>query len=167
MELDELEEHDENQMKIGAKPEKKKKDDWKQNFSDINSMKEYIKTNGHKDLQKFTIIGYIGKGSESLVYKVKVNNTNNVFALKVIKKHKNKINLSELILCKKLKHKNLINTLCYYADPNKQFDYMIMEIGNSNLMDFARKILKRLTLSESFLCMVAFQALQGLAYYID
>jgi serine/threonine protein kinase len=164
MELDELEEHDENQMKIGAKPEKKKKDDWKQNFSDINSMKEYIKTNGHKDLQKFTIIDYIGKGSESLVYKVKVNNTNNVFALKVIKKHKNKINLSELILCKKLKHKNLINTLCYYADPNKQFDYMIMEIGNSNLMDFARKILKRLTLSESFLCMVAFQALQGLAY---
>ena len=164
MELDELELHDENQMKIGAKPEKKKKDDWKQNFSDINSMKEYIKTNGHKDLQKFTIIDYIGKGSESLVYKVKVNNTNNVFALKVIKKHKNKINLSELILCKKLKHKNLINTLCYYADPNKQFDYMIMEIGNSNLMDFARKILKRLTLSESFLCMVAFQALQGLAY---
>ena len=164
MELDELEEHDENQMKIGAKPEKKKKDDWKQNFSDINSMKEYIKTNGHKDLQKFTIIDYIGKGSESLVYKIKVNNTNNVFALKVIKKHKNKINLSELILCKKLKHKNLINTLCYYADPNKQFDYMIMEIGNSNLMNFARKILKRLTLSESFLCMVAFQALQGLAY---
>ena len=164
MKLDELEVHDENQMKIEEKREKKKKDDWKQNFSDIISMKEYIKKNGHKDLQKFTIIDYIGKGSESLVYKVKVNNTNNVFALKVIKKHKNKINLSELILCRKLKHKNLINTLCYYVDPNKQFDYMIMEIGNSNLMDFARKILKRLTLSESFLCMVAFQALQGLAY---
>jgi len=127
-------------------------------------MKDYIKTNGHKDLQKFTIIDYIGKGSESLVYKVKVNNTNNVFALKVIKKHKNKINLNELFFSRKLKHKNLINTLCYYADPNKQFDYMIMEIGNSNLMNFARKILKRLTLSESFLCMAAFQALQGLAY---
>jgi serine/threonine protein kinase len=84
--------------------------------------------------------------------------------LKVIKKHKNKINLNELILCRKLKHKNIINTLCYYADPNKQLDYMIMEIGNSNLMNFARKKLKRFTLSETFLCMAAFQSLQGLAY---
>ena len=164
MELDDLEENNENLVKIEAKQEKRKKDDWKQNFLDLNIMKDYIKTNGHKDLQKFTIIDYIGKGSESLVYKVKVNNTNNVFALKVIKKHKNKINLNELFFSRKLKHKNLINTLCYYADPNKQFDYMIMEIGNSNLMNFARKILKRLTLSESFLCMAAFQALQGLAY---
>ena len=163
MELDDLKEKNENQMKLEVL-EKRKKDDWKQNFLDINSMKEYIKTDGHKDLQKFTIIDYIGKGSESLVYKVKVNNSNNIFALKVIKKHKNKINLNELILCRKLRHKNLINTLCYYADPNKQFDYMIMEMGNSNLMNFTRKILKRLTLSESFLCMAAFQTLQGLAY---
>ena len=179
MELDDLEENIENQVKIEAKAEKSKKDDWKQNFFDINTMSDYIKANGHKDLQRFTIIEKIGKGSESLVYKVRVNNTNNVFALKVIKKHKNKINLNELILCRKLKHKNIINTLCYYADPNKQLDYMIMEIGNSNLMNFARKILKRftlsetflcmaafqsLTLSETFLCMAAFQSLQGLAY---
>ena len=164
MELDDLEENIENQVKIEAKAEKSKKDDWKQNFFDINTMSDYIKANGHKDLQRFTIIEKIGKGSESLVYKVRVNNTNNVFALKVIKKHKNKINLNELILCRKLKHKNIINTLCYYADPNKQLDYMIMEIGNSNLMNFARKILKRFTLSETFLCMAAFQSLQGLAY---
>ena len=77
MELDDLEENIENQVKIEAKAEKSKKDDWKQNFFDINTMSDYIKANGHKDLQRFTIIEKIGKGSESLVYKVRVNNTNN------------------------------------------------------------------------------------------
>jgi serine/threonine protein kinase len=128
-------------------------------------MAEYIKNEGLEELKKFTIIDCIGKGGESLVYKVKVNSCNNVFALKVIKKNrKNRINKNELSISKRVKHKNIINTLCYYADPNRQFDYMIMELGNSNLMNFERKILKRLTLSETFLCFAAYQALQGLAY---
>ncbi len=145
--------------------ERRQKDDWKESYSDKNIMAEYIKKEGLKELQKFTIIDFIGKGGESLVYKIKVNSCNNVFALKVIKKNKkNKINYTELNICKRVKHKNIINTLCYYADQNRQFDYMIMELGNSNLINFERKILKRLTLSETFLCFAAYQALQGLAY---
>ena len=165
MELDDLkDEQDENPRKKEGFYDNSKKNDWKQNFLDINSIDEYIKKEGHKDLQKFTIIDCIGKGSESLVYKVKFNGSNKIFALKVIKKLKNKINLDELTICRRLKHKNLINTLCYYADKNTQFDYMIMEMGNSNLISFVRKILKRLTISETFLCMAAYQTLQGLAY---
>ena len=144
---------------------KRQKDDWKESFFDKNVMAEYIKNEGLEELKKFTILDYIGKGGESLVYKVKVNSCNNVFALKVIKKNrKNRINKNELSISKRVKHKNIINTLCYYADPNRQFDYMIMELGNSNLMNFERKILKRLTLSETFLCFAAYQALQGLVY---
>ena len=165
MELDDLkDDQDENLRKKEGFYDNSKQNDWKKNFLDINTIDEYIKKEGHKDLQKFTIIDCIGKGSESLVYKVKFNSSNKIFALKVIKKHKNKINLDELTVCRRLKHKNLINTLCYYADKNTQFDYMIMEMGNSNLINFVRKVLKRLTISETFLCMAAYQALQGLAY---
>ena len=46
----------------------------KESFSDKNIMAEYIKNEGLKELQKFTIIDFIGKEEESIVYKVKVNN---------------------------------------------------------------------------------------------
>ena len=101
----ELDEHsnDNNCFKNNLKEleiERRQKDDWKESYSDKNIMAEYIKNEGLKELQKFTIIDFIGKGGESLVYKIKVNSCNNVFALKVIKKNKkNKINYTELNIC--------------------------------------------------------------------
>ena len=55
----------------------------------IDNAIEYIKKVGPKDLNQFTIEGLIGKGSESLVFKIRLNKTNKYDALKVIKKPKN------------------------------------------------------------------------------
>ena len=133
-------------------------------YSNIQNMEKIIKTDGHEDLQKFTLEDCIGKGSESLVFKIRLNNTNNHYVLKVLKRHKNRINYTELTISRKLKNKYIANTLCYYADPKKEFDYIIMELGNSNLSHFMKKTLKRPTMSESFLCLIAYQSLQGLLY---
>ena len=135
-----------------------------EDYSDINAMTEYIKKEAKKELQKFTLVDYIGSGSESIVYKIKLNDTNNYYVLKVMKKHKNRSNVSELLISRKIKHKNIANTLCYYVDSKKKFDYIIMELGNSNLINFSRKVLQRSTLSEAFLCMATYHVLQGLAY---
>jgi len=133
-------------------------------YADIEKMNEVLKKEGQEELQKFTIVDYIGRGSESIVFKIKLNGTNNHYVLKVMKKHKNKSNYSELLISRKIKHKNIANTLCYYVDSKKKFDYIIMELGNSNLINFSRKVLKRATLSETFLCMATYHVLQGLAY---
>ena len=111
-------------------------------YSNIQNMEKVIKRDGHDDLQKFTLEDCIGKGSESL----------------------NRINYTELTISRKLKNKYIANILCYYADPKKEFDYIIMELGNSNLSHFMKKTLKRPTMSESFLCIIAYQSLQGLLY---
>lgn len=134
------------------------------NYSNIQNMEKIIKRDGHEDLQKFTLEDCIGKGSESLVFKIRLNNSNNHYVLKVLKRHKNRINYTELTISRKLKNKYIANTLCYYADPKKEFDYIIMELGNSNLSHFMKKTLKRPTMSESFLCLIAYQSLQGLLY---
>ena len=130
----------------------------------IDKAIEYIKKVGPKDLNQFTIEGLIGKGSESLVFKIRLNKTNKYYALKVIKKPKNISNTNELKISRKVKHRNIATILCYYADTNKEEDYIIMELGHSNLTQFTKKTIKRYTLSESFLCMIAYQTLQGLAY---
>lgn len=133
-------------------------------YSNIQNMENIIKRDGHKDLQKFTLEDCIGKGSESLVFKIRLKNTNNHYVLKVLKRHKNKINHDELTISRKLKNKHIVNTLCYYADSKKEFDYIITELGNSDLIHFMKKILKRSTMNESFLCLIAYQLLQGLLY---
>ena len=135
-----------------------------ENYSNIETITELIKKEGKEDLQKFTVVDYIGRGIESLVFKIRLNGTNNYYVLKVMKKHKNKSNYSELLISRKIKHKNIANTLCYYVDSKNKFDYIIMELGNSNLINFSRKVLKRATLSEDFLCMATYHVLQGLAY---
>ena len=41
---------------------------------------------------------------------------------------------------------------------------MITELGKSNISHFMKKILKKSILSETFLCFIAYQTLQGLNY---
>ena len=53
------------------------------NYSNIQNMEKIIKRDGHEDLQKFTLEDCIGKGSESLVFKIRLNNSNNHYVLKV------------------------------------------------------------------------------------
>ena len=135
-----------------------------ENFDKLENIIQYIKREGPSDLQHFSIDEYIGRGSESLVFKIRLNKTNKCYGLKVIKKKKNKTNNNEFIISKKLKHKNIATVLCYYVDPKKDVDYILMELGHSNLSHFARKTIKRSTLSETFLCFICYQTLEGLFY---
>ena len=80
-------------------------------YSNIQNMEKVIKRDGHDDLQKFTLEDCIGKGSESLVFKIRLNNSNNHYVLKVLKRHKNRINYTELTISRKLKNKYIANTL--------------------------------------------------------
>ena len=89
-------------------------------YSNIQNMEKIIKRDGHQDLQNFTLEDCIGKGSESLVFKIRLNNINKHYALKVLKRHKNRINYTELTISRKLKNKYIANTLCYYSDPKKR-----------------------------------------------
>lgn len=133
------------------------------NLNNINYMNQYIQNYGPEYLRKFRVEDYLGKGSESHVYKARFIGSNKNFCLKVIKKNKKyKININELIISKRMKHKNIVNLLCYYTDPNKEYDFILMELGNSNLSHFLWSVLKRNTFSETFLCMIAFQVLEAL-----
>lgn len=140
-------------------------DNNQENYSNIDYVNQYIQAEGPKDLKKFTVVELIGKGGESSVYKIKYIETNKFFCLKIMKKKKKeRINYPEFYISKKIKHKNLINLLSYHADPNKEYDYMITELGKSNISHFMKKILKKSILSETFLCFIAYQTLQGLNY---
>ena len=146
----------------GEDSQKNKKNE--EQFKNLNYMNEYMINHGPDDSKKFIIEEYIGKGSESYVYKIRLKGTNKFFCLKVMKKIKRRINKSELSIAKQIKNNYLSIVLYYYADKNADYDYMIMELGCSNLSNFTRKILKRYTLSETFLCLIAYQVLQGLSY---
>ena len=143
---------------------KMKSNDNSQNLKNINEMNQYLLEKGPKELKRFTAIEYIGRGSESSVYKIRLNGTNKFYCLKLIQKKKRKINKNEYTISTKIKSQYLAVVLYYYADKNSDFDYMIMELGSFDLSHFTRKIIRRNTLSESFLCLIAYQVLKGLSY---
>ena len=136
----------EHKKKILNKFDEKRKD-W-MNLNNLDSINQYIQEEGPKDLRHFTINEYIGRGSESLVFKIRMNKTNG-----------NEFNIS-----RKLRHKNIATVLGCYGDPSKDVDYILMELGHSNLSHFAKMVIKRNTLSETFLCLICYQVLQGLSY---
>ena len=160
VEKQELVEKEELMQKI----DKKKQKFCDNNFLEKEKLDEYILKEGPNELRKFIIEKNIGKGAESMAYMIRLKNTNKCFALKIIKKRNNKSNFHELSILRKVKSKYIVNVLCYYADPKKEYDYVIMELAHSNLSHFTRHTLKRPTLSETFLCLIANQVLQGLHY---
>ena len=134
-------------------------------FSDIAIANRYIQTQGTSDLKELEIIEALGKGGESIVFKAKLNKGNKYFAVKFVKKNCNKkVNANEFCIAKKLKDKNIAKILYYYASPNQPLDFIVMELGKTDLYQFCRKIIKRATLSETFLCYITHQVLRALLY---
>lgn len=132
--------------------------------SEKGNIDEYIIREGPNELKRFDVEKVIGRGAECTAFMLRLKSTNKRYALKVIKKRNNKSNFTELNILRKVKNKNIVNVLCYYADPKKEYDYVIMELAHSNLSHFTRKTIKRMVLSETFLCYIANQVLQGLHY---
>ena len=66
-------------------------------------------------------------------------------------------------LMTKLRNHNIISIFEYYMNKNED-EIIIMEKGKMDLKDFQINLLKRSVLSETFLCYVAYQVLEGLKY---
>ena len=117
-------------------------------------------------LENFELLEFIGSGSESEVYKVNIKSSKKTVAMKMIsiKKNENK-NINEINISKKLKNKNIINYyLSYEIEKNEAF-CIIMDYGkHGNLIDFQKNLLSKNYLSESILCFLTYQILNGLKY---
>ena len=131
----------------------------------IDKMKDYCSRNIIFS-EQYELLDYIDSGSESIVYSCLFKNKKNKLISKIIfNKKKEKINKKELEISTRLKHKNIINVYAYSHIIKNESWCMIMEYGKyGNLSYFKRNILKRLNLSESMICFIAYQILEGLYF---
>ena len=132
--------------------------------NDFSEIKDKIK---HLPFyEDFEIINYLDSGSESKVYKLLNKKKKREFALKYIFNNKNKPkNLNELKIASKLKNKNIIDFYGYFSSKQDNSEFYIMENAKyGNLRQFQIKTLKTTLLSESMLCFLAYQILNGLYY---
>ena len=116
--------------------------------------------------EDFEIINYLDSGSESKVYKLLNKKKKKEFALKYIYNNKNnKKNINELKIASKLKNKNIIDLYGYFSSKQDNCEFHLMENAKyGNLRQFQIKSLKRSILSESILCFLTNQILNGLCY---
>ena len=141
-----------------------------------NCMKEILKNKEElskliKDIQGIEILEYVGSGSESNVYHISISSKNNInkkekkdAIMKLIIDKRNLKN-KEIYISQILKNKNIIG--CYthsFLDQGKS-PFLIMEYAKyGNLRDFNEKVLKRRYFSESLICYLAYQILNGIKY---
>lgn len=135
-----------------------------ENITDLNSLKSKLKGIKFIDGQ-FEIEDCIGSGGESKVYILLNHKRKRACSLKVIENIKKERNLNELNIATKLKNSNIINYYLYFLFKGDDNDYIIMENAKyGNLRDFTLNTLKTKNncLSESMLCYISYQILNGL-----
>lgn len=108
----------------------------------------------------------IGSGSESYVYKILLKKSNKIIAGKIINNQDGKAkNINEIIISKLLKHQNIIDCYGCFKLKENELDCLLIECSKyGDLRNFQNNILKRNILSETFLCFITFQILEGLKY---
>ena len=129
-----------------------------------SKFQQYFESNSFNE--NFELLDYIGSGSESEVYKVYLKKAKRIVAMKmVLTKNKDYKNINEIKISQKLKNINIINHYNYYKiDKNEDF-CIIMDYGkHGNLIDFQKNLLAKNYLSESILCFLTYQILNGLKY---
>ena len=137
----------------------------KNDLLNIDKMKDYCSRNIIFS-EKYELLDYIDSGSESIVYSCLIKNKKSKLISKIIfNKKKERINQKELEISARLKHKNIIKVYAYSHIIRNESWCMIMEYAKyGNLSNFRRNILKRLNLSESMICYIASQILEGLYF---
>ena len=119
-------------------------------------------------LKDFELLDNIYHRNNIYIYKsiYKKNKTQKIFAIKFIKKEGKKRNnhiSKEISIHQKLKHYHIINLLGYNDLSN--YSAMIYEFQKyGDLHQFQTSFLKRRFLSETFLCYLAGQILEAIAY---
>ena len=115
------------------------------------------------------ILDYLSSGRRSNVYHISISSKNKndkkdaIMKLLIDKRNLrgNEINISE-----KLKNKNIICCDTHsFLDDQRKSPFLIMEYAKyGNLRNFKQKVLKRAYFSESLICYLAYQILNGIKY---
>ena len=123
-----------------------------------------------KEINGIEVLEFIDSGSESNVYHISFSSKNsyqqkekkNAIMKLILDKRKSKNN--EIYISRILKNKNIID--CYTSVLDKEnLSFLIMEYAKyGNLRNFNQKILKRTYFSESLICFLAYQILNGIKY---
>ena len=145
---------------------KKEKTNNKKDLQNITNFYKYINNNRSDLSSQLENFEYLDSGAESNVYKCNFKGNNNKYILKlIINKKREKRNKLEIIIARKLKHQNIINFLSFFPIKDNESDCVIMEYGTfGNLRNFLKNIIKKNYFSESMLCYIALQVLNGLKY---
>ena len=141
-----------------------------------NGLKERLKNDEEllkmiRDINGIEILNFLDSGSESNVYHISIsskdknkkNDKKDAIMKLIIDKRKSK--KKEIYISEILKNKNII--CCYthsFLEEGKS-PFLIMEYAKyGNLRNFNEKVLKRTFFSESLICYLAYQILNGIKY---
>ena len=136
------------------------------NLLDITKIKEYCSKNSIFS-ENFELLNYVDSGSESIVWSGLFKKTKKKVLFKIIFNNKRKkiIEKNEIEIASKLKYKNIIDFYGYDQIIKDESYFILMEYEKyGNLINFERNILGRANLSESMICYLAYQILEGLIY---
>ena len=171
----------ENQPSIPTNPKNKlndekyiNEDESKEELKNPQKLSEYLKKQ-KVNVEELEILDCFDSGSESNAYNLLINYKNKKgismkkkAVMKVIfndKRKREKENKKEAYISSILKNNNIINFYGYSKIKEGYTSYMIMEIGKyGNLRNFQRNVLKRRIFSESMICFIANQILNGIIY---
>ena len=146
------------------------------NKTNIDCLKEKLKSKEElsKSLKEFNgieILQFLDSGSESNVYHISISSQNNK------KKNEKKDAIMKLIIDKRrskdkeiyisetLKNKNVIGCYTHSFLEEGNSPFLIIEYAKfGNLRNFNDKVLKRTYFSESLICYLAYQILNGIKY---
>ena len=132
------------------------------NFTDEKAINNIIKGQLPENIE---IIKFIGKGGSSYVYDAKINKSSKHIILKLIKEENSKAaNLKEIKILSKAKHKNIITMYGYHLGKEDEPTIIAMENGKADLKKFSNDFIKRKVLTETLLCYITSQILEGLNY---
>ena len=138
----------------------------KEELQNIQNLSQYLKNNCPGLYDKLENFEYLDSGAESNVYRTNLKGNTNKFIMKlIIKEKRKKSNKKEIIIATKLKHKNIINCIGYFPIKENESECVLMENGTfGNIRQFLKNILKKNYFTESWLCYISFQILNGLKY---
>jgi len=124
-----------------------------------------------KEIEGIEVVDFLDSGSESNVYHISVvsknsnrkNEKKDAILKLIVDKRKSKD--KEIYISKILKNKNIIDCYTNSVLDQDNSPFFIMEYAKyGNLRNFNQKVLKRTYFSESLICYLAYQILNGIKY---
>ena len=146
--------------------DKKKSIDFSEALKNKKVLSEYL-----KEFNGIEVLDFIDSGSESNVYQISISSKNsnqnkekkNAIMKLILDKRKSKN--KEIYISNILKNKNIIDCYTNSGLDEGNSAFLIMEHAKyGNLRNFNQKVLKRTYFSESLICYLAYQILNGIKY---